>query len=371
MNAAAKYKNIYDTLVRELEEGVFPVGSCLPTENELAERFGVSRQTVLKALDLLKNEGFLTGVRGRGTFVIHSGGAPARQEAGRQLAFICSYTRDSFDHEVFLGFEAEAARNNYAVAVGNSAGDALREAEHLKRLHGQGTAGVALLPVPSANHDLIFELHQEGWPIICLDHHYGIESIPYIGSDDRKAAYEATLRLIAEGRRRIGFLTDTFDALETSFSVRKRYAGYREALRESGIEFRMELVQELGVVLASCSPADVGLDIYGYQAAHKLLMTPEPPDAILLMWDELAPGALNAILNSRLSVPEDIELVGFDDDNFCTLLNPPLTTIRRPARRMGELAAQQLIGLIDGRAVAPETILQDQLIRRGSTGPRF
>ena len=162
--------------------------------------------------------------------------------------------------------------------------------------------------------------------------------------------------------------------------MRKRYAGYREALRESGIEFRMELVQELGVVLASCSPADVGLDIYGYQAAHKLLMTiypssemmtPEPPDAILLMWDELAPGALNAILNSRLSVPEDIELVGFDDDNFCTLLNPPLTTIRRPARRMGELAAQQLIGLIDGRAAAPETILQDQLIRRGSTGPRF
>ena len=59
--------------------------------------------------------------------------------------------------------------------------------------------------------------------------------------------------------------------------MRKRYAGYREALRESGIEFRMELVQELGVVLASCSPADVGLDIYGYQAAHKLLMTPEPP----------------------------------------------------------------------------------------------
>lgn len=100
-------------------------------------------------------------------------------------------------------------------------------------------------------------------------------------------------------------------------------------------------------------------------------MTPEPPDAILLMWDELAPGALNAILNSRLSVPEDIELVGFDDDNFCTLLNPPLTTIRRPARRMGELAAQQLIGLIDGRAAAQETILQDQLIRRGSTGPRF
>lgn len=140
MSVAAKYKNIYDTLIRELEEGVFPVGSCLPTENELAERFGVSRQTVLKALDLLKNEGFLTGVRGRGTFVIHSGVNPARQEAGRLLAFICSYTRDSFDHEVFLGFEAEAARSNYAVAVGNSAGDALREAEHLKRLHGQGTA---------------------------------------------------------------------------------------------------------------------------------------------------------------------------------------------------------------------------------------
>ena len=87
MNAAAKYKNIYDTLVRELEEGVFPVGSCLPTENELAERFGVSRQTVLKALDLLKNEGFLTGVRGRGTFVIHSGGLrPDRRRAASWLS---------------------------------------------------------------------------------------------------------------------------------------------------------------------------------------------------------------------------------------------------------------------------------------------
>lgn len=371
MGAAAKYRTIYNTLIREVGEGVFAVGCCLPTENELAARFGVSRQTVLKALDLLKAEGVLSGIRGRGTFVVRAASRPGEPRGGRQLAFVCIDIQDSFGHEVFLGFEAEAARSGYTVAVGNSSYDALREAEHLKRLHAQGVAGIALVPFLAANRKLVLDLHGAGWPVVCIDNHYGIDGVPCIVTDNRRAAYGATLRLIRAGRSRIGFLTNTFDALETSFPVRERFEGYRQALSEGGLEFRRELVQELGPALTASRPTDVGLDIFGYQAMHKLLMSPERPDAVLLLWDELAPGALNAIRNSRLNVPEDIALVGFNDDSFCTLLTPPLTTIRQPARRMGELAARQLIELAGGGAVPPETVLQNQLIRRGSTDAAF
>ncbi len=365
MAPAAKHRTIYQSILQDIRSGRYPVGKCLPTEHELAAQFGVARLTVLKALDLLKNEGLLTGVRGKGTFVARNAKAPEAER--RQLGIVCLQLQDTFGHEVFLGFEGEALRNDYAVVAGNSNFDAALEAAHLKRIYEQGVAGVALIPFFQLNRALVQSLHEAGYPVVCVDNSYGIPGIPYLRTDNYQAAYDAVRLLINSGRRRIAFVTNTMEALEIVCTVRERYNGYRQALADCGIVFQHGWVQELGAALAARRPAEVGLDLYAYSPIHRLLHLPERPDAILLLWDELAPAAWNAIRNANLSIPDDIALIGFNDDDLCSLLNPALTSIRQPARELGALAARLLIDRIELRAVPEDAILHNQLIMRGST----
>ncbi len=368
MSAQAKHRVIYKTLAEEIAEGVYPPGCCLPTETELAKRFGVARQTVLKALDALKLEGKLISVRGSGTFVTKDAakGVYSSKDV-RQIGFIAANLQESFGHQVFLGFEAEAVHRNYTVVAGNSDYDSLREGELMRRMHQQGVAACAIVPFFQNNRHLADQLHGTGWPMICIDNNYNIPGIPFVNTDNEQAGYNATAFLLAEGRRRIGFLVNAFDALQSVWSTRRRFEGYKRALADSGVPFRPELVQELGITLAARRPVEVGLDIYAYPAMHKMLHSCKGLDAVLLLWDELAPGALNAIRDSGLKVPEDIAVIGFNDDELCTLLTPQLTTIKQPARELGALAARQLIELIEGKDVAEETVLPNKMVFRAST----
>lgn len=126
---------------------------------------------------------------------------------------------------------------------------------------------------------------------------------------------------------------------------------------------------ELGPHLAEARPQDIGLELYGYPAMHRLMSCEVPPTAVLLLWDELGPGALAAIRNGRRRVPEDFSLLGFNDDDLCSLTNPMLSSVRQPAEELGETAVQLLDDMRRGIAPPPVTRLQNRLILRDSVAP--
>ena len=100
-----------------------------------------------------------------------------------------------------------------------------------------------------------------------------------------------------------------------------------------------------------------------------LMGLPRPPTAVLCGNDEIAYGAIRAMVKLGLSVPEDVSVVGFDDQNMAEFYNPPLTTVNIPRHELGRRAAQELIDQLAGREVAREVVLPTRLVVRESTAP--
>lgn len=196
------------------------------------------------------------------------------------------------------------------------------------------TAGLlAVFPGQSAQH--LVELHQHGFPVVLIDdQNPPLEGIPWVGADNRKGAYEATRLLIQLGHRRIASIQGPM-----KYKVsHDRYQGYCDALRESGIELNPALVQE-----GDFMPAG------GRNCARTFFALPEPerPTAIFAGSDLMAYGAISAAEEFGLRIPDDLALIGFDDNPSSAHMRPALTTVRQPFSEMGQHAIALLLDLIE------------------------
>jgi DNA-binding LacI/PurR family transcriptional regulator len=159
-----------------------------------------------------------------------------------------------------------------------------------------------------------------------------------------------TSYLLGRGRRRIGLINGPHDLTVSQ----DRLQGYCQALREAGIEYVPELVEE----------ADFG-ESGGRLAARRLLR--HRPDAIIAIDDLIGLGALATIKEMGLRVPGDVALAGFNDSLFCPHTDPPLTSVRINVNEIGARAADLLIARIENRDVAPEQILVPcEIVERAS-----
>jgi DNA-binding LacI/PurR family transcriptional regulator len=192
---------------------------------------------------------------------------------------------------------------------------------------------------------------------------------PWVGVDDRAAAGAIARHLLELGHRRLGVvsfamgrpplraLVDERAQAASSYAVtRRRLAGYRDAAVAGGLDW-------------AAVPVATGTDSTveeGAVAAAALLARPDPPTALLCLSDRLAEGALQAVADRGLTVPDAVSVVGFDDAASAAGLG--LTTVRQPHRRKGEAAATALLDLLAGRLPEPVQLLATELVVRTSTG---
>ena len=177
-----------------------------------------------------------------------------------------------------------------------------------------------------------------------------------VNSDDFAGGHLATNHLIQQGHRRIAHLMGNFGVCTTE----PRRNGYRAALREAGIagDPRWEI------------PSDF-LRLPGYLATKVMLLQPsaERPTAIFACNDLCAAGAMQALAEAGMRVPQDVAVVGYDDTLFCTVTQPPLTSVHMPIAEMGSLAARMLIAQVQRQEVAePNLCLPVSLSIRHSCG---
>ena len=171
-----------------------------------------------------------------------------------------------------------------------------------------------------------------------------------IGCDNESGGYQATKHLIDLGRRRIAYIGRM---ARRSPEHAARYAGYVKALREAG----EEPVDRLRV------PADNSQDL-GYAAVQRLLARGEPFDAIFAVTDLIAIGAMRALKDAGLRVPQDVSIVGFDDMPLAAFVTPALTTVQQNAQLGGDGLVEGIVNLIEGkpvqsRLIAPKLIVRD------------
>lgn len=171
----------------------------------------------------------------------------------------------------------------------------------------------------------------------------------YVEVDNEQAAYSATRQLTGSGRRHVGTIAGPQDMPPGI----DRLAGWRTAVRESGLP---EGLVEIGDFTQAS----------GTQAMHRLLDRGETIDAVFAGNDQMAAGAYLAIQGRGLRIPEDIAVVGFDDDSFATSVTPALTTVHHPIIELGMKMAETLVNLIEGNPTDRVTMLPTSLVIRDS-----
>lgn len=189
-------------------------------------------------------------------------------------------------------------------------------------------------------------------PFVFIGRPSQAEGINYVDTDNVQGGFLATSHLIDLGHRRIATIGSNRNA-----SGEDRVTGYRRALSQRGLAFDERLV----------AFGDYSLES-GYAAMQSLL--PYKPEAVFVASDTMALGALRALREGGLRAPEDIALVSHDDLPPAILADPPLTTVRQPIARTGQLAVERLAQIIaqDGKASAENMILPVKLVVRESCG---
>jgi LacI family repressor for deo operon, udp, cdd, tsx, nupC, and nupG len=181
---------------------------------------------------------------------------------------------------------------------------------------------------------------------------------PSIRIDDIGAARLATEHLIGLGHTRIAHLSgDPSDELDFTTPLDRR-SGYRAALREAGLHADPALDLETSFTVAG-----------GERATEALLSSRDPPTAIFAACDEMAMGAMRALRQARLVVPDDVSVIGIDDHDLAAALG--LTTVAQPAAEQGRLGALTLLRALSGEVPAPDRqeLLPTRLVERESTAP--
>jgi DNA-binding LacI/PurR family transcriptional regulator len=200
-------------------------------------------------------------------------------------------------------------------------------------------------------------LHADGTPIVLWGRLSGSD-LPYVDIDNVAAARIAVEHLLDLGHTRIGCITNAPPLTDTAAA--DRLEGFRTALESRGIHFDEGLVRSGHFDERS-----------GMAAMTSLLERSQRPTAVFVASDEVALGALKAARIAGVEVPGDLSIVGFDDLAVATFVEPPLTTIRVPAREIGRLAASALMDAVTASTSLRETahVLTTELIVRDSSGP--
>lgn len=295
----------------------------------------------------------------------------------KTIGLVIPSSGDSFWGEVTEGLEERAAALGFTLLLGLSHADPERERAVLrvfleKRVDGVVIGGPALAP------EAWFEAEDVRQPLVLLDWYEADEPeefeialsrpvvqvlrrsaghpkpgpwFAHLCVDDVGGAAELVRHLVGLGHERIGLLAGL-----PLRPARLRLLGYRLALEEAGLE--------PGPVV-SCEESFEG----GKRAAATTLASPDAPTALVAYNDIIAIGAMKGARSLGLSVPDDVSIAGFDDIEFASFVDPPLTTSRQPKQEMGRRAIDLLVDAIGGRTGPVREMLPARIVARGSTAP--
>jgi LacI family transcriptional regulator len=272
------------------------------------------------------------------------------------IALIIPSIQNMIFPDITRGVEDTARRHGFMVMLTNTDEHIEIEKDYINRLRPRLIDGFVIASMmPHSTH--ITNLWREHFPLVLTLRAYS-RKIDAVVIDNKKAAYNAVAYLIERGHKKIAIaLGDTAVSL-----YEERYQGYQEALRNYRISFDTSLVMHEQENVHSF-----------YRLTKKMLETGPLPDAVFATSDARAIVVMRAIYDAGYRVPEDISIIGFDNVDIATLLEPPLTTVSQPLYEIGVLAAERLIYQIQykekyGVLEKPEiNIVDTNLIIRKST----
>jgi LacI family transcriptional regulator len=252
---------------------------------------------------------------------------------------------------------AEVWKHQYSLIIASSEEDAELELQEIEQLLAR-RVDVLLVASAQLSPQNFQKLRSQKTPYVLLDRQFAGLDANFVGVDDRAAGMMATTHLIEQGCRRIAHVRGP--KVSTAIG---RLEGYKEALRLNG------LLPLEGNIVSTGYSGDHRGERGGYDAAKRLLALKARPDGIFCFNDPVALGAMRAILESGLRIPEDIAIVGCGNLSYSDFLRVPLSTIDQGSQTIGERAASMALSLAKAKKpVRPESVvIAPQLVVRTSS----
>ena len=308
----------------------------------------VSEETRKKVLRIVAELGYHATRTARGL---------ASQTSGN-IGFILTENHFSqaepFYTRIFLGTEFEARNHNFYVLL-TTVKERFSERETIPRFVLERNVD-GIIVAGKINEKLIQYIESAGLPAVLVDFQLKRKRMSAILIDNHTGGVLATNHLLELGHRKIAFIGGDLGHP----SIGERFRAYKETLSEHGIPFDASM--------ASVREKDTRMDD-GYRAAEKLLSRTPRVSAVFAANDAMAIGCLRYAKQKGLRIPEDLAIVGFDDIELASHVEPRLTTIRVPKEEMGKMAVQHLVEIIQSKTKAIVTAhVPVDLVVRESTG---
>jgi LacI family transcriptional regulator len=279
-----------------------------------------------------------------------------RMQKTHTIGIIVHELKSQFISSVLAGIEKITTEAGYDLIIGHSSEDYRKEASNVHNLFHKRVDGlIASLAFDTRDMDHFDAFVQKGIPIVFFDR---VEEFPYgtrVIIDNEKAGFEATAHLAAQGCRRIAHITANLGRNVYA----GRLKGYRQALSDYGLHFEPSLL-----IVNDLSEAAA------VRSARQVLNMDPRPDGVFVTNDFFAAVFLQTLKEGGLRIPEDIAIVGFNNDAISRIIQPKLTTINYPGEEMGEQAARSLLDQMSGLSSARSTetiIIRSELIIRDSS----
>ena len=279
----------------------------------------------------------------------------------KTLAMIVPDYSNVYYGEMFRGIEKIALENGYMVMICNTDKSSTRERSYVEELLKRKVDGIIYNTYKRNKENIeYFTKLSKKMPVVFMDHMQGADiNVPYVLTEGFDSSKKAAKYLISKGKMRIGYIR-----MPPYISVvQHRYEGYKQGLIESGITPDSNIVYQ-------CPNNEVGkthLEI-GFEGAKALMDRQDPPNAIMTSVDIMAVGAIKYLKSAGYRIPQDVSVIGFDDIALATIVEPNLTTIAQPTRRIGEEAAKIIMAMLnDEEKVNKQIMFEPEFIIREST----
>ncbi|WP_422657904.1 GntR family transcriptional regulator [Paenibacillus sp. EC2-1] len=356
-----------------LERGLKP-HDPLPSEGELANRFGVSRMTGKLALQALQDEGIVYRLPRRGTFLAdvdldelkqsagmnHSYEAKQPRRAGHYIALIVPVI-DDYVGSIITSVEQAAKEQGYEIVI-KVTGDVAAEAEAVRSLsHQSDIVGILLFPVDrKICGDHLLRLKLLKYPVVILDRQFNEVGFDSLSHDHYSGAYEMTAQLLRTGHREIGFMTSEMNMAK---SREERYQGYIDAL----LDWKMDIQTDRLLFLEKHESGEKGVSVK-QQAIQSFLTANGKLTAVFCSDDFLAMLTMKTALVLGYKVPERLSIAGFSNHKVLEYAPIRMTTVMQTMNDFGSSAVRLLMNRVDHPSSDPVSIkLGTKLITRDST----
>ena len=269
------------------------------------------------------------------------------------IGFVVPDLLHPFFAEVAKGLTKVLRKKGYCLVISSSEEDPSLERQEIEHLLARRVDALIVASAQTEGSSLL-QADEQNIPFVLIDRFFEGLSADFIGVDDEKAGYLATRHLIDQGCKRIAHIRGP-----QLSAAQGREAGYRNALKEVG---------QPEVVVASASTDDKA-DAGGYNAMNELLALDPRPDGVFCFNDPNAIGALSALHDAKVRVPEDIAVIGVGNLHYDSLLRVPLSSVDQDSAGLGEEAAKLALKLIETKTKSrpKKVLLEPKLVPRASS----